>query len=308
MDNKPKNTPKDFFIYFGVMLTLYVSVGAVLALWFSYIDFLYPDQLYAYYDFYSSSIRSYIAMLLIIFPAFMALSWYASKQLIEAPEKRELPVRKWLLFLTLFVAVASVLGDMVALIDTFLGGELTTRFILKVLAVLVVAGSVVAYYGLDLRGVTARKPKILRFFTIGAALAILMSMVAGFFITGTPSTQRGLRFDQTRIMDLQSIQWQIVTYWQQKDVLPVKLSDLNDPITNYSVPHDPETGAEYVYKNTGGRSFSLCSTFVKDGGSNSAYAYPKAIGVMDGDNWQHTPGYQCFERTIDPDRYPPIKR
>ena len=46
--DKPKVTPKDFFLWAGAMIALYASVVAFIALIFSYLDFVYPDQL-AYY-------------------------------------------------------------------------------------------------------------------------------------------------------------------------------------------------------------------------------------------------------------------
>ncbi len=312
---RPKTTPKDFFLYLAIMAMLYISVGALIALWFNYIDYLFPDKLQygGIYDFYSGSIRWYLALLITMFPAFAGTAWYAGRELMREPEKREIAIRKWLLHFTVFVAGASMLIDVVVLLNTFLGGEITTRFILKVLAVLVVAGAVVAYYLLDLRGATARNPHLLNYFTGAAGAIILASIIGGFFIVGSPTSQRALRFDQMRVSDLQSIQWQVISYWQQKDRLPAKIEDLNDPISGYSVPRDPESSEVYTYTPKGRLSFELCATFVKDGSSMGANypklappAYPMDIASTP-DNWQHGAGKTCFERTIDPDRYPPTK-
>ena len=308
---KPKTSPKDFFLYLTVMAMLYVSTGALIALWFDYINYLFPDQLQFAYDFYSGSIRWYIALLLTIFPAFVAVSWYAGRELEREPEKRELSIRKWLLYLTLTLAAASMLTDIVVLINTFLSGEITTRFILKVLTVLIVAGTVVAYYVFDLRGVTKQKPALLRLFTLTAAAVVFASIVGGFFIVGTPATQRALRFDQTRVSDLQSVQWQIVTYWQQKQMLPEGLNDLNDAITGYTVPLDPETGKPYRYERLARLSFKLCASFNRQSVSSPYLSSPypvKGVGLLDSDVWNHEQGESCFERTIDPDRYPPTPR
>ena len=43
--DKPKVTPKDFFLWAGAMLSLYVSVFSLLSLIFSYIDRAFPDAL-----------------------------------------------------------------------------------------------------------------------------------------------------------------------------------------------------------------------------------------------------------------------
>jgi len=43
-------------------------------------------------------------------------------------------------------AALVVIGDLVALVYNFMGGDLTARFVLKVGAILVVAGAVFGYY------------------------------------------------------------------------------------------------------------------------------------------------------------------
>ena len=60
-------------------------------------------------------------------------------------------VRRWLTYLTLFVAAAVLVGDMIALVYNLLGGELTLRFVLKVLVAAVIAGTIFGYYLMDLR-------------------------------------------------------------------------------------------------------------------------------------------------------------
>ena len=67
------------------------------------------------------------------------------------PEKRNLRIRKWLIYFTLFAAALIIIGDLVALIFSLLGGELTVRFLLKVVTIFFVAGSVFYYYLWDLR-------------------------------------------------------------------------------------------------------------------------------------------------------------
>jgi membrane protein YqaA with SNARE-associated domain len=46
----------------------------------------------------------------------------------------------------------TLIGDVITLIYNFLGGELSARFVLKILTVAVIAGGVVAYYLADIRG------------------------------------------------------------------------------------------------------------------------------------------------------------
>jgi hypothetical protein len=53
--------------------------------------------------------------------------------------------------LTLFVAASVLIADFTTLVYNLLGGELTVRFLLKVLTVGVIAGATFGYYLWDLR-------------------------------------------------------------------------------------------------------------------------------------------------------------
>ena len=152
---KLKVTPKDFFLHLLSMVALYVSAVSFLVLIFQYVNIAFPDLLEQSYYFSSDgaygAIRWAMASLVVIFPVYLLTTRHLSKVYSLAPEKRELKVRKWLVYFTLFVASCTIIGDLVKLIFNFLEGEITTRFILKVLAVLFVAGSVFYYYLWDLR-------------------------------------------------------------------------------------------------------------------------------------------------------------
>ena len=67
------------------------------------------------------------------------------------PTKRASRVRRNLTYVTLFIASLVLIGDFISLVYNFLGGELTQRFVFKVLTVGLIAGSIFVYYLLDLR-------------------------------------------------------------------------------------------------------------------------------------------------------------
>ena len=314
---KPKVTPKDFFLYVGAMAALYVSAGSFLALLFEYINALYPDPLAGYRDPYSSAIRFAMASLVVVFPLYVFLTRMLNRDLRAIPEKRELWIRRWLVYLTLFVGGAVIVGDLIALINTFLGGELTARFVLKVCAVFVVVGGAFGYYFYDLKGKWERDEKTARMVGWVSLGVVLVSVVVGFFIMGSPSTQRLLRFDEQKVSHLSNIQWQVVNYWQQKERLPAALGDMEDPLTGFVAPQDPQTGEPYVYRAVSALTFELCAVFnvesrdtAKESVSSPRPAAPAAVPSpyeFENANWQHGKGEKCFERTIDPERFPPQK-
>jgi hypothetical protein len=274
-EQKIKMSPKDFFLYIAVMVTLYWSAISLIILWFEYIDRLFPDPLQFYVDPFSGAIRFAMASLIIVFPIYVYLTRYVNQQIRKEPEKRGLGIRRWLIFLALFIAGITIVGDLIALINTFLGGDLTTRFVLKVLVILVVAGAGFYYYLNDLRGIWEQRRQLSK-------------------IIGSPIAQRELRLDQERIENLQFIQFTVLQYWQETGKLPEDLVALNDPLRGYTIPMDPLTDVAYVYRPVGPLSFELCAIFDAPLPDTFKDHYP---------DWPHGVGETCFERTIDPERH-----
>jgi len=305
-----KTTPKDFFVQFGATVALYVAAGALINLALSIIDYLNPDALAGYFS--PSSIAWPISMLVVLVPILYVLEWLVNRDAVRTPEKRDIWIRRWRIYLTLFLAVALIGGDLIALINIYLNGEITGRFVWKVLAILLVAGCIGKYYFFSIvsgtgNGFFSRYARTIR---LGNAwfgiIMVLVAIVGGFLIVGSPAKQRAVRFDQQRVNDLTTIQYQVINYWQVKQKLPATLTDLNDPISNFSVPADPETKAAYQYVATSSKpAFELCATFDL-ASQQGTMSYPASIGIV-GDSWAHAAGHACFERAIDPQRYPTVK-
>lgn len=300
-----KLTVKDFFLHLGAIITFYASTIALITLLFEAINYAYP-QIANAYQYYSPSISLQVAILIVAFPLFLLLSWLLQKTYVSDPALREAPIRKGLAYLTLFVAGAVVAGDLITVIYMFLDGqELTTGFLLKVLALLVIVGGIFLYFLREIKNIIGSGER--NIWRIVAIVIILGSIILGFSVVGSPATQRARRHDSQKVSDLQNIQWQIVNHWQQKGLVPANLEGLADSISGFSVPVDPQTKETYVYKKTGALSFELCANFNKPSqtmsGSVTRVAYPEPIGKSD-ESWQHEAGLKCFPRTIDPELYP----
>ncbi len=302
-----KVTAKDFFLWAGAMVGLYWSVISFLVLIFEYIDRGFPDLAFeGYVDPYSGGIRFAMASLIVLVPATVLLMRLIRTDIASVPAKADLWVRKWALMLTLFVAGVTIVIDLITLINTFLGGELTTRFILKVLVVLMVAALAFLHFYADLKGYWRAFPARAKLVGYAFGLVGVVAVVAGFFIIGSPAEMRLSRFDEQKVNDLSNIQWQIVNYWQQKEALPETLDALKDPISGFTLPVDPQTGDAYAYRVVSPLAFELCADFNRatDAASDSLTRPYDSLN----ENWAHAAGETCFTRTIDPERYPPYSK
>lgn len=311
MESPIKTTPKDVFLHLLLIATLYMSVVSFITLLWQYINVLFPDPLDFNHYRALDAVRFGASALIIAFPAFLFLSWIIGKDFAKHPEKHETRIRKWLMYFTLFASAVTVLVDLVILVYNFLGGDLTTRFFLKAFVILAVVAGVFAYYFWDIRRdvrSATNLPVTLRWLTSGIMLA---AVIGTFFVIGTPSTQRDIRFDERRLNDLQMVQGQIVDYWMRTRTVPETLADFKNDLSDFTAPNDPEFGTPYEYRKTGDLSFELCAVFAVDSnrfsGSKGVYSMPYYPGPGVSENWEHGQGKTCFERTIDPKFYEPIK-
>ena len=150
---KPSPSARDAFLYLVLFLTLYISAFNIGALLFQFVDLWVPDPLQdreSYGD-PAESIRFAVASVVISFPIFLLLSRMLQRAYRADPERRGSPVRLWLTYITLFFAAATIIGDLIALVSGLLSGGLTPRFLLKVLSVAAVAGTIFGYYLWELR-------------------------------------------------------------------------------------------------------------------------------------------------------------
>lgn len=303
-----KMSPRDVFLQLWVVGSLYVSVGFFLALIFQYANYFFPDIANPY-SFSADSVRWGVALLICVFPTHVYVMKLLHKDYLAAPEKRGTKLRKWLLYFTLFLAAIMFIVDVAYLVFYFLSGEVSMRFILKVLTIAATAGGVFWYYLNDLKRKEVELPQSAKLFIQGAFAVVVITIIGAFFVSGSPFAARDRKIDVQRVNDLQSIQSQILAYWQTKGKLPTTLSDTRDDIIGFVPPMDPETGKPYEYTVSGPETFALCATFTRESleDNNTAtrfmppdYYAPQFSGE---NSWAHGAGKVCFERTIDKEKY-----
>jgi len=311
--SKPKVTPKDFFLWAGAMVALYFSIGSFIALSFEYIERLVGAGSLVSYNPYSGGLRFAIASLVVLFPVYLIITRLLNSDIRAHSEKKELWVRKWPVFLTVFGAAVALIIDLIVLLNTFLSGEeLTAAFLLKVLTVFIVFGGTFYYYVQDVRGVWERNEKGSKTIGLVVSCILLLAIIGGFFIMGSPQTQRQFRYDEDRINDLRNIQSQVTEYYRTTEKIPASLDELKDPLVGNYIDVDPETGDAYGYTATGKLTFQICATFsrpfpefeISDTGKDDWRVQELQRTKTD---WDHDAGRTCFDREVDPERIVPFK-
>jgi hypothetical protein len=148
---RPSLSARDAFLYLVMFSTLYYGVWNLVSLLFNFIDRAFPDPTTPVYYYSWNSQRWSTAAIIITFPVFFFMAYHIGQQIRRNPFKRLSPARRWLTYLTIFIATVALLGDITTLIYNLLGGDLTIRFLLKVLVVAITSGSAFTYYLFDLR-------------------------------------------------------------------------------------------------------------------------------------------------------------
>lgn len=138
---------RDAFFYLLLFATLYVTAYQLNSMLFSFINLAYPAPGNPYEaDSAERSIRMATASLIVVFPLFLALSMKLVREIRLEPARRLSSVRRWLIWLTMLIASGFIIGDAISLVYNLLNGDLTVRFVLKVLVVAAITGTIFGYF------------------------------------------------------------------------------------------------------------------------------------------------------------------
>jgi hypothetical protein len=211
------------------------------------------------------------------------------------------PIRRWLTYLTLFVAVAVLLTDLIFLVLRLLEGDLTSRFLLKVVITGSLSGGVILHYLKELRLGESDKQLVPSFLSAAQLKGLLIGLigisVAGaIYVSGGPVKARYLAQDQQRVKDLRSIYYDVDQFYQSEGRLPTELDELDkSPATFIDNKKDLITGTPYGYAVIDANTIRLSSDFhlpsPKRESSQGSRSYYKA---SDDSFWNHGAGTHSF--------------
>ena len=293
---------REAFLYLVMFVTLYVTAFNAGALLFQFIERWLPDAaLSAGYTgvdrFNARAVRDSVAAMLIAYPVFLFLSRFIGRMLVREPDKRGSGVRRWLTYVTLFIAALVILGDLTFIVARLLAGELPPRFLAQTLVVFLIAGYVFGHYLAGLRQEEderhdrpVRGPGPLPRIT-GAGVVVVL--VVALFAAGSPRAARFAEVDARRIHELQQLSRAVESYYRERRVLPAALDSLATlPSVDVESLQDPVTHAPYEYRPVGAATYELCATFdqADTAGAASLMSTPERPPRF----WRHTEGRRCY--------------
>ena len=267
------SSPRDAFLHLLGMAMLYAAAFATGTILFQFVDRWLPAAADDALGISSGSLRAAAAALLVSLPILGLAHRTIGRDASRDPALRLTPIYRTLAYLTLLITSLVMAGDLIAAIVCFLSGELTARFILKALIILLLSGGIYLWFASDVGReesiaattgtATIPPPPPWRdwLHRIGAAVAIV-SMLAALYAAGSPFRQRQLRLDARRIGDLRAIQQNVETYFEREGVMPVTLEALADnPATFLQNTTDPATRQPYRYERINADTYTLTATF-----------------------------------------------
>ncbi len=286
--------PREAFLHLLSFITLSIWCIAAGSLWFTLIDSWFPDPAAPRFGDPLAGMAWNLAGLLVAFPVFMLVMRTVWRELQTQPAQADSGVRRWLTYVALLIAAASLIGDLVVFVEHLLRGEMSTPFAAKVVVVLLLAGGVFYYLLQSMQSGEAREARLRRLGRICAVAAgafAALTLVLSFAVFGSPSQRRLYSFDDRRSEDLERVAAVLHGRWmanrgQGTPSLPSSLQELPESATLRLT--DPASGAPYRYETLGGARYRVCATFQTD---TTRLPLPARRSVFR----VHPAGAHCFE-------------
>ncbi len=276
------------FLYLVSFLSLGFLVAGILISFFQAINKFIPDPLddryYNYVYFSNDAIKFGLSSLIVAIPIYFAILFLISRKL----EKNEIDpsslVRKFISYLALFVFAAMGIGSLISLLYNFFDGELTQKFLLKVIVFFIVSAFFFGFYFWEIRRKDLTKRHFMPFYLASLGFAVA-SMILGFVVIDSPKVARQKRLDQNVISTIKSKSTEVNGFYQNNKKLPDKKDIYIDPEDNI------------VYQQGEGTHFEICGIFLRQ-------AEKGEERFNENEDWSHPAGGYCF--LFDANREPYI--
>jgi len=296
MEKQENNAAKFTFYYMLSLIALIFTALATGMIIFQVINKNITDVIIQHAgDFSLDQLKFAISALIISAPIFYITTWQIHKNLFSGAFNKDASARKWLTYFVLLVSSVVMLGWLIAIVNNFLDGELTVKFILKALTAIGIAAAIFTFYYYDIKRekIAGEKSEIIRIYFYGSLVVIIIVFIAGIFIMESPQKTRDRKMDNAVLENFEDIDRAIGTYYSDNEKLPADLEKIK---SEFSYISDKDlknlaTGEKYDYKIKSANIYELCATFKISNEGNEDYENYF-------DRWSHDVGYQCLSQRV----------
>lgn len=294
------NAAKYTFYYMLSLVALIFMSLATGMIVFQIINKNIVDVLNQYRGRFSSEqLKFAISALIISAPIFYITTKQIFKNLFSGALDKDSQIRKWLTYLILLVSSVVMLGWLVAVINSFLDGELTLKFILKALTAISIAVIVFTFYLYDIKreNMMGVKDNVIRAYFYGSLIIVVAVFVGALFIVESPRETRDRKIDNNVLRKLNRLDSSIRSYYIENKRLPIDFGEL---IVAFDYIDDDDfensaTGERFEYAVKEAKIYEICASFRA---SNYDRDEQKLYINLYSKEWRHNAGRQCWERKI----------
>lgn len=282
-----------FFYMLSLVALLFTAIGFGRII-FEIINQYISDPLNTYRGFYNDQAMKFsISSLIIAVPIYYYATRQILKNLFQGKLDPDSGIRKWLTYFILFVTSVVSIGWLIAVLNNFLDGELTLKFILKALTAVGVSAIVFAYYFYDIKRkeVENKKDSVIKIFFYTTLILLIAALVAGFLTADSPIEARDRRLDDRIIEKFSQIESANYEYHYKYNGLADTLDEILESssfLKDEDIRH-PISKERFEYNKKSESKFELCAEFRTsnlDMGGKYFY-YDKSR--------LHDKGYQCLQ-------------
>jgi hypothetical protein len=295
-----KHNAKYAFYYLLSLVALIFTALSFGMIIFSIIDKIIPDVLNSYSS-VDSQLKFAISALFIAAPIFYFVSSLIHKGIHKGELEKDSAIRRWLTYFIILVSSLIILGVFIGVINSFLSGELTGRFIFKALTMLFISGITFSFYFYDIKRDNPDKPdKVVKIFFFATLALVVAAFVAAWFFVESPQMARNRRLDSALVQNMYNIENAVNNYYDRNNKLPLNLEELQADKNIYISVNslsDPETKSPIVYNKISAKEFEMCGTFRTDSIAESTKQGTSYIG-LDVNSKEHRAGYQCLRGNL----------
>lgn len=291
----PRSSGREIFFYLLQFLTLGIAAISLGGVIFSIINAAWPDAVVQMYAGATTRATSALAALIVALPLFVLVNWHLHREVARGGASVRSGIRRVLTYLALFLASATIIGDVIALVYQFLAGEANIRFLAKVATILALGAWVIWYYWYTVRREERGAPVAPgwhRTHAIALGVVGVVAVTSSFLLTGSPLQQQKFVRDSQRTSDLQQLSSYVQTFYDQEGKLPASLAEMSARFG--FAPSDPSNGTPYEYVPVVNKGdYQLCAVFEADS-NQTDYPASRPYPAGSYNQWNHPTGRSCF--------------